>query len=52
MGSVIEVEGLEKHFGRTRALAGTGFSASAGPSWPCSGRTAPARRPRCGCSPP
>ena len=30
MGSVIEAEGLEKHFGRTRALAGTGFSAERG----------------------
>ncbi len=27
MGSVIEAEGLEKRFGWTRALAGTGFAA-------------------------
>ena len=30
MGSVIEAEGLEKRFGQTRALAGTGFSAERG----------------------
>ena len=48
----IAAEHLEKHYGKVVALAGVSLEVPRRPSSVCSARTAPARRPRCGSSPP
>ena len=47
-GPMIEAEGLAKHYGQTRALAGVGFAVPAGTILGLLGRTAPATPRWCG----
>ena len=45
---MIEAEGLVKHYGQTRALAGIDFAVPAGTILGLLGPNAPASRQRCG----